>query len=179
MRANSIIYHNNYILIAFITHRFLEKILCGEPPKSATGVCEKTLLRIPSTNTGIYVYTCIYMYIHVYIYIYIYTHIYICMYVCMYACMHAGRQAGMYVCMYVYIYIYIYIYLLILINLQPDDDLWTSNLHRMLALPGPRWMHVPYYYCVCIHIYIYIYTHALCYIYIYIHILCIMYYIYI
>ena len=25
--------------------------------------------------------------------------------------------------------------------LQPDDDLWTSNLHRTLVFPGPRWMH--------------------------------------
>ena len=31
-------------------------------------------------------------------------------------------------------YIYIYIYL------QPDEDLWISNLHWTLGLPGPRWM---------------------------------------
>ena len=37
----------------------------------------------------------------------------------------------------IYIYIYIYIYL------QPDEDLWISNLHWMLGFPGPRWMHAP------------------------------------
>ena len=33
------------------------------------------------------------------------------------------------------IYIYIYTYL------QPDEDLWISNLHWTLGFPGPRWMH--------------------------------------
>ena len=39
---------------------------------------------------------------------------------------------------YTHIYIYIYIYL------QPDEDLWISNLHWTLGFPGPRWMHAPF-----------------------------------
>ena len=27
--------------------------------------------------------------------------------------------------------------------LQPDEDLWISNLHWTLGFPGPRWMHAP------------------------------------
>ena len=34
----------------------------------------------------------------------------------------------MYVCMYVCMYVYIYIYIDIYIYLQPDEDLWISNL---------------------------------------------------
>ena len=27
--------------------------------------------------------------------------------------------------------------------LQPDENLWISNLHWTLGFPGPRWMHAP------------------------------------
>ena len=93
----------------------------------------------------------------------------------------------LYVYLSIYIYIYIYIYMYIYIYLQPDEDLWISNLHWTLGFPGPRWMHAPslpsrsdnmyytyvsthIYICVCV--YIYIYTHIHMYMYIF---MCIIY----